>query len=131
MRPVLVSACLLGLKVRYDGTSKPRSDFLPGDVIAIPVCPEVLGGLPTPRPKSVIEGGNGEDVLSGKARVASEEGEDVTRNFVRGAEAVLKVAKMSRATEAYFKARSPSCDEGFGVAAALLKKNGISVHSVE
>ena len=131
MRPVLVSACLLGLKVRYDGTSKPRSDFLPDDVIAIPVCPEVLGGLPTPRPKSVIESGSGVDVLSGKAKVFSEEGVEVTVNFVRGAEAVLKVAKISGAKEAYLKARSPSCDESFGVTAALLKKNSITVHPVE
>jgi len=131
VRPVLVSACLLGLKVRYDGTSKPHSDFLPDDAIPIPVCPEVLGGLPTPRPKSVIEGGNGADVVSGKASVVSEEGGDVTASFVRGAEAVLKVARISGAKEAYLKARSPSCDEGFGVTAALLKKNGISVRSVE
>lgn len=130
MRPVLVSACLLGLPVRYDGRDKGRKGFLPEDVIPVAVCPEVFGGLPTPRPQSTISGSGGE-VLDGAASVKLETGADVTENFIRGAQAALKLAEACGATEAYLKNNSPSCDADFGVAAELLRRAGLKVHRVE
>jgi uncharacterized protein YbbK (DUF523 family) len=112
---------------------------------AIPVCPEQLGGLPTPRPAAEIKGGDGTQVLSGKAKVVNSEGEDVTQKFVKGASDVLVVAKDKNVTEAILKTRSPACGcggiydgtfsgrvkKGDGVAAALLKKHGIKVTTEE
>jgi len=137
----LVSACLLGVKCRYDGTSarEPKLLKLAKRERLIPICPEQLGGLPTPREPAWIVGGDGSDVLKGGAKVISQSGGDVTENFCRGAEEALKVAKLFGARGAILKARSPSCGcgkvrgpfsfdklkDGDGVTAALLKKNGI------
>jgi len=140
---VIVSACLLGVECRYDGRSKPNSDLiarLAGEGI-VPVCPEQWGGLPTPRSPAQIVGGSGEDVLDGKAKVINRDGVDVTANYVRGAEQVLKLAQKLGITEAYLKSKSPACGfghirkgeelvEGNGVCAALLARNGIAVTSV-
>ena len=137
-KPVIVSACLLGLDTRYDGASAFSAlvaELLKGRAF-IPVCPEQLGGLATPRPKAAIVSGSGTDVLCGKTRVMDESGADVTERFVKGAEAVLKVARMCGTTEAFLKDKSPSCGvssiyndaklaSGEGVTTALLRKNGI------
>jgi uncharacterized protein YbbK (DUF523 family) len=110
---VLVSACLLGVSCRYDGSHAwcPevfdelwRSHF-------IPVCPEQLGGLGTPRPPAVLDGGGGADVLEGKARVLTGEGEDVTPAFLKGAEEVLRLARLAKAKKAILKDRRPPGEE--------------------
>lgn len=139
----LVSACLLGINCRYDGQNNLNEKVmrLAAKEVLIPVCPEQLGGLETPREPMGITGGGGSEVLDGKARVTINRiGRDVTENLVRGAEETLKIAKSSGVREAIFKARSPSCGcgkihdgtsprlvEGDGVTAALLKRNGIRV----
>ena len=140
--PKLVSACLLGVNCRYDGQNNLNEKVmrLATKEVLIPVCPEQLGGLETPRESMGITGGGGSEVLDGKARVVNRTDRDVTENLVRGAEETLKIAKSSGVREAIFKARSPSCGcgkihngtsprlmEGDGVTAALLKKNGIQV----
>jgi len=108
---VLVSACLLGVNCRYDGTHVWCSEVF--DELwrsyFIPVCPEQLGGLSTPRSPAILDGGDGQDVLKGKARVLNERGEDITASFLKGAEETLRIARLVRAKKAIFKDRSPSC----------------------
>jgi uncharacterized protein YbbK (DUF523 family) len=143
----LVSACLVGVNCNFEGENwlNPRllEEFLKGDLF--PVCPEVLGGLPVPRVPAEIQGGDGSDVLAGKAKVVNERGFDVTSQFVAGANAVLRIAQSVDAKEALLIEKSPSCGcglifdgtfsdkcvEGDGVTAALLKKSGIKVISVK
>lgn len=107
----------------------------------IPVCPEQLGGLSTPRPPAEIVGGDGTDVLDGCASVITVEGEDKTREFLDGAHQTLEIAKSQNAAHAVLKSRSPSCGcgriyngtftgelgDGEGVTAALLRRHGIQV----
>jgi uncharacterized protein YbbK (DUF523 family) len=114
-----------------------------GDVL--PVCPEVLGGLPIPRPPAEIQGGDGDDVLEGRVRVVNTEGKDVTAEFLAGAQKALRVARRWDIKGAILKAQSPSCGvgqiyngsfsghlvEGDGVTVALLKREGIIVKSEE
>jgi uncharacterized protein YbbK (DUF523 family) len=109
----------------------------------LPVCPEQLGGLPTPRPPAEIVGGSGEDVLDGQARVITRDGQDVTDNYLRGALEVLRLAQLAGVDEAILKERSPSCASteiydgtfsgtlrpGCGVTTALLRRHGIRVVS--
>ena len=114
----------------------------------IPVCPEQLGGLKTPRAGCGILGGDGKDVISGRAKVLNRRGEDLTENFIRGAEETLKIAKLYDVKKAIFKQGSPSCGSGLvfqwkkengkwrnrrrkgdGVTTALLKRSGIEVLS--
>lgn len=139
--PVLVSACLLGLPTRYDGTAL-SPEALPEEIksrILIPVCPEQLGGLPTPRPRQEFRGGSGREALEGKARVVNEEGIDVTESFLRAAKIVCRIAELAGAKEAYFKEGSPSCGvervtvngakaSGSGVTTAALMEMGITVY---
>lgn len=140
---VLVSACLLGQRTRYDG--KDAIDFSlielvkSHKILPIPVCPEQLGGLPTPREPCWFTGGDGEDVLSNRSSVVGiNTNRDFTNNFLRGARLTLEIAKLLSVREAYFKENSPSCgvrnvwvngkkETGMGVTTALLKKNGIEV----
>ena len=138
--PVIVSACLLGLRTRYDGKDALNEEVLSvlkGRPI-VPICPEQLGGLPTPRPKAAITNGDGMDVLNNKSRVIDEAGEDVTAKFMKGAEETLRIALLTGAHEAYLKEKSPSCGsslicrdnecvKGMGVTAALLVKEGLAV----
>jgi uncharacterized protein YbbK (DUF523 family) len=132
---ILVSACLADMKTRYDGDSRPDDTIIrmvtAGE--AIPVCPEILGGLQTPREAADIEPGCGWDVLEGKSNVTTDSGKDVTREFLRGAEIVLELASSVGAKRAILKSKSASCGcgrrEEDGVTAALLKKNGIEVLS--
>ena len=136
--PVLVSACLLGVRCRYDGGSK-RHDEIVGrlsGLAAVPVCPEQLGGLPTPRPPCEVRRtgggmGTGEDVLEGRARVVSEDGEDETEAFLRGARETLRIAGLSGARRAMLKTDSPSCDPTRGVTAAVLGREGLVLEAAE
>jgi uncharacterized protein YbbK (DUF523 family) len=146
-KTILVSSCLLGLRTRFDGGGKWRPELqgLLERYQLVPVCPEQLGGLPTPRPPAEIQGGSGDAVLDDESRVLTVEGADVTANFVRGAEECLAAARLFGAEGALFKARSPSCASGqsydgsfggrlvpgFGVAAALLRRNGLRILSEE
>lgn len=127
----LVSACLTGLCTRYDGRSKPDRACLQAlqNVHYIPVCPEQLGGLPTPRIAADLIGGDGRDVLRGKASVINREGIDVSSRFIAGAEAVLQVARAQDIRVAMLKAGSPSCGltPMIGVTAALLLEHDIRI----
>ena len=127
----LVSSCLTGLCTRYDGQAKPDSDCISRlqNAIWIPVCPEQLGGLPTPREAAEIYGGNGQQVLEGKARVLTESGIDLTAQFIKGAEEVLKIARSQKITAVFLKSKSPSCAPRgtMGVTAALLNKHGFTL----
>ena len=145
---VLVSACLLGRPVRYDGRGAPRVHPVlarwqaEGRVVAI--CPEMAGGLPTPRPPAEItHGDGGARVLDGLARVIDITGADVTTPFVTGAQAALDAARQHGITLAVLKEGSPSCGSGYiydgsfsgqrlagqGVTAALLAAAGVRVFS--
>lgn len=130
---ILVSACLLGIRCRYDGKCKPSPeiDQLKQKHNLIPVCPECYGGLPIPREPSEIRGD----------KVFSKSGEDVTAQYQRGAEAALMLAKLFDCKLAVLKEKSPSCGNGLihnglfdgglipgdGVTTALLKKNSVTV----
>ncbi|WP_027417746.1 DUF523 domain-containing protein [Aneurinibacillus terranovensis] len=143
----VVSACLMGCKCRYDGNAnyvEKMARFVEAGK-ALPVCPEQLGGLSTPRNPAEIVGGDGFDVLDGKARVVDNQGNYVTDLFIRGAEQALHIAQAAGAKEAILKERSPSCGStsiydgsfskskrsGVGVTAALFIRNGIVVRSEE
>lgn len=127
----LVSSCLMGFCTRYDGASKPSTPCI--DALTaytwIPICPEQLGGLSTPRERAHLAGGNGHDVLGGSARVITESGRDVTQHFIRGAQLVLEVAQKQSITVAALKAKSPSCavNGTIGVTAALLSQHDITL----
>ncbi|SDN50449.1 Uncharacterized conserved protein YbbK, DUF523 family [Actinomyces ruminicola] len=141
--PLLVSACLAGFACRYDGAAKPDRDVvaLAAEGLALPLCAEIVGGLPIPRPPAEIVGGDGGDVLDGNARVVTRDGEDVTDAFIRGADAVATVAVQVGCPAAVLQERSPSCGvntiydgthsgrrkEGSGVLTAALHRRGIAV----
>ena len=142
MRTILVSSCLLGLKTRYDGSdnySQTVIDYIRENRLTpIPVCPEQLAGLSTPRPKCWFSRGDGEAVLSGNGELSNEEGKDVTESFLHGADETLKIALLTDCQMAILQQRSPSCGsqkiylndelvDGVGVTTALLKKNGLKV----
>lgn len=120
---ILVSACLAGIPCRYNGTAKPDSRIIEmvRAGIAIPVCPEQLGGLTTPRIPADITG----------EKVVSKNGVDVTAEFNKGAQITLEIAKLYDCREAILKSRSPSCGKIDGITAKLLKKNGIIVKTEE
>jgi len=144
---ILVSSCLAGLKVRYNGTDSldDRISKLIEENKAFTVCPELLGGFSTPRQPAEIIGGDGEDVLDGKAKVVEKGGKDVTKLYLTGAYETLDIAKKMNATLVVLKENSPSCGSsmiyngdfkgnkivGNGVTSALLKRNGIQVLSEE
>ncbi|MBD9413754.1 DUF523 domain-containing protein [Pseudomonas sp. PDM16] len=144
MEKLLVSRCLLGHRVRYDGGAHGPYDLLQhwqdeGRIVAL--CPEVAGGLPTPRPPAEIPGGQGGGVLDGRLPVLTDDGADVTAAFVAGAKIALRLVSQHGLRVAVLKARSPSCGnthtydgsfggqlvEGEGVTAALLKRHGVRV----
>lgn len=145
-RPILVSACLLGLQTRYDGKSKRNEKVLAylesNDLLPVPVCPEQLAGQPTPRPETRFASGNGEAVLDGLGSVVSVAGSNMNDIFIQGANETLKIARLSGCTQALLKERSPSCGvhqiylgnriiDGQGVACALLRREGLHVCSEE
>lgn len=130
---LLISACLMGIRCRYDGGQKPLEclDRLMEKHVLIPVCPEVIGGLPTPRVPAERIGD----------RVMTRDGRDVTAEYRQGAEEALRLAKMTGCTCALLKERSPSCGfgtiydgsfigalcRGSGVCGEMLSQNGIRV----
>lgn len=144
---ILVSSCLAGMKVRYNGTDclDEKIQKLLNENQAIAVCPELLGGFSTPREPAEIIGGNGEDVLAGTAKVVDRSGTDVTDMYLEGAYITLAKAQEVSATMVVLKENSPSCGSsmiyngefkgkkisGNGVTTALLRKNGIEVTSEE
>lgn len=127
----IVSSCLVGLCTRYDAKTS-RNILCQNrlvDNIYIPVCPEQLGGLPTPREAADIIGGDGHDVLAGKAKVITKSGQDVTNAFIQGARQVLVIASEQQIDTILLKSRSPSCavHGKIGVTAALLHQHGFSI----
>ena len=130
---ILVSACLAGVKCAYDGKARPCQKVI--ELVeqdkAIPVCPEQLGGMPTPRIPCEQQGN----------KVVNQEGQDKTAEFKKGAQEALKIAKFAGCQKAILKSKSPSCGagqvydgtftnnviDGDGVFAGLLRKNGIEV----
>ena len=127
----IVSACLMGLCTRYDGIIKPdtESKIFLKDSIWIPVCPEQLGGLPTPRTAADLISGDGMDILKGQSLVINRDGVDVSREFIAGARAVLRIAQAQNIRLAMLKAKSPSCGltPMLGVTAALLLAHDIRI----
>jgi len=135
MKIYLASACLTGLKTRYDGriiTIAACRKAVAGGIY-IPVCPEQLGGLPTPRTAADLVGGDGHDVLAGRARVLDRTGKDVTENFILGARQVLAIAREQDIAKVILKAGSPSCGLApkVGVTAALLQEQGYEIIELE
>ena len=145
---ILISACLLGQPVRYDGRGKPLShpaiERWRSEGRLVTICPEMAGGMPVPRPPAEIEArASGLDVLEGRARVLEVTGGDVTAQFIAGAQKALAFAKANGCTHALLIDGSPSCGSvaiydgsfsglkhpGNGVTAALLGKAGITVFS--
>lgn len=136
----LVSACLAGINCKYSGSN--NEDKMIVDLVkqgkAIPICPEQLGGLPTPRPSCEIV------IQDGVMKVLTKEGQDCTGEFTEGAEKTLAIAQIIGADIAILQPRSPSCGcgqiydgtftgrliEGDGLTAELLMENGIKVYSV-
>lgn len=133
MENIIVSACLLGVSCRYDGNSKPNEKIidLKEKYNLIPICPEIMGGLPTPRMSAEIKDG----------RVKTENGIDVTEEYKKGADEALKLARLFGCKKAILKENSPSCGcgkiyngeftrtlkDGNGITAELFIKNGIDV----
>jgi len=144
---LLVSACLLGRPTKYNGGDNfcPWVGALQERAVLVPVCPEQLGGLPTPRPPAEITGGDGYDVLAGRAQVVTVAGVVVTDAYLRGAVEAGRLAAAMGATAALLKARSPSCGNrqiydgsfsgqlrnGPGVTAAQLLAGGLPVFHEE
>lgn len=143
---ILISACLLGQPVRYDGKGKPLAHPLieqwKGEGRLVPFCPELAGGMRVPRPPAEIENGmTGEDVLAVRARVLELTGGDVTAAFIAGAQQALAFARGNDCRFALLIDGSPSCGSkmiydgafsghkipGRGVTAALLSQEGIKV----
>lgn len=132
MEKLLISACLLGLSCRYDGKSMPCDlKGLLQSYEPVPFCPEIYGGLPTPRSAAEIVGD----------KVINKDGKDVTENYIKGAEEAVRLAKNLGIKKALLKEKSPSCGsgkiydgtfsgkltKGDGVTARLLKESGIEV----
>lgn len=147
MLKILISACLLGDRVRYNGSDVSyESDLLDqwkAEGRIVPFCPEVAGGFPTPRPAAEIIGRDGLAVIDGSGRVFDTAGQDVTGLFIDGASKALEVARKNGVKLAVLKEESPSCGStyiyngdfsgvhknGQGVATALLERNGVRVFS--
>jgi uncharacterized protein YbbK (DUF523 family) len=142
---ILASACLCGINCKYNGGNNRHPVFkeLMDKGKLVLVCPEELGGLSIPRSPGEILGGTGKDVLNGNARVINKEGQDISREFIKGARLSLELALKQGIKTAVLRRRSPSCGcgsiydgsftstlrEGDGVTTALLKQHGISVIS--
>lgn len=132
--PILISACLMGINCRHDGTNALSKDLIKrySNKVLIPVCPEQLGGLPTPRPQAEKY----------NSRVLDINGRDVTKKFTNGAYEVLKITKLFNIRKALLKEKSPSCGvkfiykdaklvNGNGITTRLLEENGVETEGVE
>lgn len=144
---ILVSACLCGVDCKYNGKNNLNEKVLKllKEGKAMPICPEQLGGQATPRPAHEINNGTGADVLDGKAKILGPDGDDATKEFLKGAYETLKIGKECDAKIAVLKARSPSCGfkriydgtfsgnkkDGNGVTAELLLRDGIKIYTEE
>lgn len=146
-KKVLISSCLLGEPVRYDGNENKlpleKLTFLEQHYELVPLCPEVVGGLSVPREPAEIIGGDGADVINGRAKVITRDNTDVTKFFVQGAQAALQVCLKEGIELAILVERSPSCGTSFvydgsftknrivgaGVTSALLRSQNITVMS--
>ena len=147
MAKILVSACLLGCKVRYDGNDlKVKTgnfqDILKTNEI-VPFCPEVAGGLSVPRIAAEIIGGMGTDVLEGNAKIIGKDGSDLTEPFMQGAKLALELCQKNGIKQAILAEASPSCGsseiydgrfegvkiKGQGLTCAYLQRDGIQVVS--
>ncbi|WP_439616570.1 DUF523 domain-containing protein [Shinella sp.] len=145
---ILISACLAGLPVRYNGSAKPllhdAVDRWRSEGRLVTLCPELASGFQVPRPPAEIEAGrDGDDVLDGRARVLEVSGGDVSAAYIDGARIALDVARENGCLHALLIDGCPSCGSGFvydgsfsgikhagqGVTAALLRRNGIAVYS--
>ncbi|GBC63048.1 DUF523 domain-containing protein [Desulfonema ishimotonii] len=134
---IIVSACLAGVRCRYNGDAFPNEKVieLVATGKALPVCPEQLGGLPTPRPPAEIVG----------ERVINTQGADITPQFQAGAREALRLCRLAGCTKAILKSRSPSCGygriydgtfsgtliPGDGLFARLLRENGVEILTEE
>ncbi len=135
---IAISACLLGINCRYDGGNSLKKTLLESSEEYLPICPEGLGGLPTPRNPAEIEGGDGTDVLKGSAKVIDIKGNDVTIHFIMGAGETLRLIKDANIKRVIMKEGSPSCGvkrihkngksiKGMGVTTARLLMEGLEV----
>ena len=128
--PVLISACFLGIPCRWHGRRPKKRDGLIEKLqrkyVLVPVCPEQLGGMPTPRTGEYLEGTGAQVLDEGLRIIAPETGEDVTRFHVNGASYTLEIARIVGAKRAYLKGGSPSCDKE-GVTGEVLTRAGITV----
>lgn len=150
MKRVLVSSCLLGVPVRYDGTDRRCDAAILAEWRAegrlVPCCPEVDGGLPVPRPPAeIVDGHSGGDVLDGCARIMTAAGIDVTEAYLSGAKRAFTLVQKLNIAVAILQESSPSCGThgifdgtftgtrvaGEGVTAALLRRHGVVVFSAE
>lgn len=132
--PVLISACFLGIPCRWHGRrAKLRTKLiekLKKKYVLVPVCPEQLGGMPTPRTGETLKGGTGAQVLDEGYRIyAPETGEDMTDFHIKGGEVTLEMAKIIGAEKAYLKGGSPSCDKE-GIAGEILQRGDVRVVKV-
>lgn len=141
---ILISACLVGQNVRYDGGNKLNNELktLVDQGLAKPICPEILGGLTTPRNPAEIVGGDGFDVLENKAKIIDNQGNNVTDEYINGAIKALDICKKMKCKTLILKSDSPTCSsqniysgqfdgskkQGIGIFAALLIKNGIQIY---
>ncbi|MCP2604726.1 DUF523 domain-containing protein [Candidatus Aminicenantes bacterium AH-873-B07] len=139
---VLVSSCLVGIPCAYDGRHRLNYDLmkelLKYDAF-IPICPELLAGFPTPRPRIEIVNGNGKDIINGRAKVVDENGKNQTSRVLEGAGKAMEIALKNEVKIAFLKERSPLCGvkeiydgsfkgiviKGCGVFTALLMEKGI------
>ncbi len=140
----ICSACLLGKKCRFDGQASPVEKLIKNKKDLIPVCPEELGGLATPR-EAVELTSDGTWVLLGAGKAMTKKGADLTDNFIKGAKEVLSIAEKNGIKEAILKQKSPSCGfgkiydgtfsgkiiKGNGILAALLKSEGFKIKTEE
>jgi uncharacterized protein YbbK (DUF523 family) len=128
--PVLISACLLGIPCRWHGRRPKKRqkliERLKKRYVLVPVCPEQLGGMPTPRTGEKLNG-TGAQVLDGRLQIiAPETGQDITRFHINGARYALEIAKIVGAKKAYLKGGSPSCDKD-GVTGEVLRRRGVKI----
>lgn len=147
MKKILISSCLVGEKVRYNGSdrkiSHPLIEKWSKEGRLILACPEILGGLSTPRPSAEINKGSGLDVLNEKSSIITACNKNLTEEFLDGAKKTLEIIKNHDIDTAILAERSPSCGSskiydgtfsgklihGEGVATALLRRNGVTVYN--